>query len=842
MQQAAYQFQGFELSPSRRVLQLHGTEVAVTPRAFDVLLALVERAGRVVTKNELFELVWPKVVVEENNLQVQISTLRKLLGPRAIATVPGRGYTFTLLPGAGRAAPAEAHRRDDAKLPPGNLPAQLPPLYGRNEDIVALAQMLQSHRVVTVVGPAGIGKTRLAQAVAYALRRGHADGVWLVELAPLTDALLVVPTVARVLGYAIAPNEAALSALVDALGDRLLLLVLDNCEHLLASVAELATQIVAGAPNIRLLVTSQEPLHIAEERVDRLNALAVPATVDVASALNYGAVELFVARAQSADPRFVLNGDNGEAVVEICKRLDGIPLAIELAAARIPLLGVHGLRRRIDEQLRLLSGGVRTALPRQQTLRAALQWSHALLSSEERTVFDRLGVFVGSFSLEAAQRVACDEAIDPWAVLDHLATLVDKSLVLAEGGDVPRYRLLESNRALLLERLAAAGVTEQLQRRHAQVIADTLMGEDPMEGPSTRVHRIAPDLDNVRAAAAWATGPTGDRTIAIALAGASDMLWDARVCPDEGLRLCRLVEPWVDESVPLRLAARYWFAVSNLRVNVEISHQAKAGLKAVELFRRLEDRMWLFRALQSMALKFSWLCDRDAAQKALAEMQDLQDPSWPSWTRLAVENGLANCEYFAAQRPAEARRHFEAAIELHRRFGGDPYFAYHSELILVSLENDDGAFEVTVRRAQNLLARCEAGLGARVRPMILTWKGAALASLGHLQEAEELLRAAIPLLRHALGGSAQWGFYYVAYLLALQARAVDAARIVGYIDSFSAATISTRMKRRCYESTLAMVGKALPANELDGLRAEGRRLTEDEAIALAFPRRSSTPG
>ncbi len=569
MQPLAYQFEGFELMPGRRALRRDGKEVAVTPRAFDLLVALVERAGELVSKNELLDLVWPKVVVEENNLQVQISLLRKVLGPQAIATVPGRGYTFTLLRDAVQPGRAEPDRRDETSsgLAPGNLAAQLPPLYGRGDNVEAVVRLLEQHRLVSVVGPAGIGKTRVAQAVAHALRGSYADGVWLVELAPLADPLLVVSTVARVLGYAVAKGDAALASLVAVLREQRLLLVLDNCEHLLPSIVELATKVLAGAPQVRLLVTSQEPLHLGEERVDRLNPLAFPAAANgVAAASSYGAVELFVARAQAADPRFALSADNTEAVVDICRRLDGIPLAIELAAGRVPLLGVLGLRQRLDEQLKLLAGGVRTALPRHQTLRAALQWSHALLSPQERTVFDQLGVFVGSFSMQAAQQLACDGVIDEWAVLDHLAALIDKSLVLVEEGNAPRYRLLESSRAFALERLSDAGVLEALRRRHAQVMADALVGRNPMEGPNARTLRVAPDLDNVRAAAAWATGPHGNRQIAIALAGASDMVWDAQACSDEGERLYGVVEPWVDPSTPPLLAARYWFAVSNMPI------------------------------------------------------------------------------------------------------------------------------------------------------------------------------------------------------------------------------------------------------------------------------------
>jgi predicted ATPase/DNA-binding winged helix-turn-helix (wHTH) protein len=840
MQPVAYQFEGFELLPSRRALRRGGAEVSVTPRAFDLLVALVERAGELVSKNELLQLVWPKVVVEENNLQVQISVLRKLLGPHAISTVPGHGYTFTLLHDAVPPGRSEPGSRDQtsSRRAPGNLPAQLPPLYGRSEDLKALGRLLEQHRLVSLVGPAGIGKTRVAQAVAHASHGSYADGVCLVELAPLTDPLLVVSTVARALGHAVAKDDAALSSLVAVLREQRLLLVLDNCEHVLPAIVELATKILAGTTQVRLLVTSQEPLHLGEERIDRLNALAVPAAASgVAAASSYGAVELFVARAQAADPRFVLTPENTEAVVEICRRLDGIPLAIELAAGRVLLLGVLGLRQRLDERLKLLAGGVRTALARHQTLRAALEWSHALLTAEDRTVFDRLGVFVGSFSMQAAQQLASDEAIDEWAVLDHLAALVDKSLVLVEAGSVPRYRLLESSRAFALERLAAGGMLDTLRRRHAQVMADTLVGDDPMEGPNARMLRVSPDLDNVRAAAVWATGIHGDRQIAIALAGASDMVWDAQACSDEGERLYGIVEPWVDASTPPLLAARYWFAVSNMRLHVGMKRQAQAGLEAAKLFRCLGDRYWRFRSLLSASWKLSHLGDPVAAQAPLAEAQELLDPSWPLWTRAAIEHGHAQRAYFAQQRLGDARGHCDAVLDLHRRFGGDGYYVQVCEMVLVCIENDEGHFETAVRRAQDVIDGLGTALSAKFRSMFLIWQGTALTALGRLQEAEALFRAGVPQLKHAIG-SAQWAFYYVAYFLALERRMDDAARVIGYLENPNAPpTLSTATKRRCHHEARAMVAAALRDDEFDRLLAEGCALTEDEAVSVAFPPR-----
>src|SRR5258706_6331728 len=455
---AAYRFGSLELQPDQRRLLVNGRSVALGPRAFDVLMALAERAGQLVTKNELLDLVWAGLVVEENNLQVQISALRKLLGPQAIATIPGRGYRWTL---AADDASAQAAKSESALPAPsaGNalvpeVRAELPALYGRSEDVAAVRDLIRHHALVTVVGSAGIGKTRLAQAVAHELQDAFAGGVRLVELAPLADSDLVGATVARALGIAVGDPHTALDLTVQALASQRLLLVLDNCEHLLEAVDRVVAALRKGAPRVHVLATSQELLRHPDEHVYRLGALALPVEVTAARAREAGAIELFAARVQALEPRFMVSDANVAAVVDICRRLDGIPLAIELAAARVPLLGVDGVRERLDERFRLLTAGSRLALRRHQTLRAALEWSYGLLSEPEQRIFDGLGVFAGGFSLESAQRLGTDAEIDEWAVLDHLGALIDKSLVIADGGSA-RYRMLETTRAFALERLAA---------------------------------------------------------------------------------------------------------------------------------------------------------------------------------------------------------------------------------------------------------------------------------------------------------------------------------------------------------------------------------------------------
>lgn len=513
--------------------------------------------------------------------------------------------------------------------------SELPPLYGRSKDLAALCDLIQHHPLVTVVGPGGIGKTRLAQAVAHELRAKFADGVRLVELAPLADPDIVAATVARALGIATGDPRVALDLTVHALAGQDLLLVLDNCEHLLDPVERLVATFRKGAPSVRILATSQEVLRHPDEHVYRLDTLELPAEVTASAARDAGAVQLFVARVQAADPRFQLGDGNVAAVVDICRRLDGIPLAIELAAARVPLLGVDGVRKRLDERFRLLTAGSRLALRRHQTLHAALEWSYSLLSENEQAVLDRLGVFAGGFSLECAQALAGDDAIDAWAVLDHLGALVDKSLVIVDAGASPRYRMLETTRAFALERLAARGATLPMLRRHAEAILtlferfyrDNLAGEPVGE----HVTRLGADLDNLRGALHWASGPDGDRRIAIALigaAGAGRGFWTNAGLMSEGWQWCKALEPSVDASIPAIDSARFWLACAEQGISRSLDKCILDAQQAIALYRDAKDPVGEFLSWDRLGYALTLAYRLDEAKQAVERAEQLLDPLW----------------------------------------------------------------------------------------------------------------------------------------------------------------------------------------------------------------------
>src|SRR5712675_2320511 len=411
---AAIEFGRFRVLPHRRELLAEGRPVDLGGRAFDVLMVLIEASGAVVSKDALMNRVWPERVVEENSLQAQISALRRIFGADRdlIRTIAGRGYQFT---GELRPVSATPNAQATAGMPrpiptpsrlPTNLPEPVSELIGRDVELDEILDLSTSHRLVTLTGAGGIGKTRLGFAVARQLLPRFADGVWGIELAPLSDPELVPVAVATALGLELASGTASPLSVANALRAKQLMLVLDNCEHVINAAARMAEALLRSNPAARVLATSREPLRVEGEWVYPVPPLAVPAegSLDSEDRLRYGAVRLFVERARATAPHFLSDVRAAAGIAGICRRLDGIPLAIELAAARAAALGIDGLAARLDDRFRLLAGGYRTTMPRHQTLRATLDWSYELLTEPERVVLCRLAIFAGGFTLEAARR------------------------------------------------------------------------------------------------------------------------------------------------------------------------------------------------------------------------------------------------------------------------------------------------------------------------------------------------------------------------------------------------------------------------------------------------------
>jgi predicted ATPase/DNA-binding CsgD family transcriptional regulator len=590
-----------------------------------------------------------------------------------------------------------------------NLPTPITSFIGRASELAEVQQCLAAARLVCLVGAGGVGKTRLALRLAEQGVDSYPDGVLLAELAPLADAALVPQVVARAVGVREQAGEPITQTLKQALRFRRMLLLLDNCEHLAQACAELAEDLLGACPDLRILVTSREPLGTSGEVAWRVPSLSVPDSHRAPTAeqvLAHAATQLFVERATAARPEFQMTSQNAPAIIELCRRLDGIPLALELAATRVRLLSVEQIVARLDDRFRLLAGTLRTAPPRQRTLRATLDWSFALLEDSERQLFNRLSVFAGGWTLDAAEAICAGDRIDSGDVLDLLGRLVDQSLVVADhGGDRVRYRLLETVRQYAAEKLADIAESASIGRRHrdwflAQAESSQLELFDPRH-----VAWLADELDNLRAGLHWSI-ERSEVEPGLRMAIAVSAFWhqrgayaEGRACFGEVLRL-----PGV-EAAPS-------------------STHALALLRAA-----------LLAALQSDLLSARALCDESLTiVRRSGDMPVLADAECVigiiAWRHGDLEAAEAHFE----EGRFLSHAHGHAATE----------FYCLLNLALVALERGDPAAEEFARKS---LALAERIGHARGRPSALYALGRAAASLGRMGEARVSLEEALALHR-----------------------------------------------------------------------------------------------
>src|SRR5271166_3304837 len=498
------------------------------------------------------------------------------------------------------------------------LPAQLTSFVGRDTELAQLRELLSENRLLTLTGAGGAGKTRLAIQLAAQLTGEFADGVWYVDLAPITDPDLVPITTARAFGLPDQPGRSTMDTLTRFIADRQMLVVLDNCEHLLDASAALINALLGATAGLTFLATSREPIGVAGEVSWRVPSLS----------LADEAVELFIDRARRARPDFTLSDDDAATVGEICRRLDGLPLAIELAAARVRALSLTEILDSLHDRFRLLTGGARTAVRRQQTLRASVDWSHALLTEPERVLFRRVAAFLGGFDLPAARAVAGHDQVERFHVLDLLTLLVDKSLVVAdESRGRTRYRLLETVRQYALEKLGASGEADSMRSRHRDhytalaALLDSLAGSDYEQ----RIEQTDIEIDNLRAAFSWSR-ENSDVELALALASSLQPLWQARGRLREGLT-------WFDSVLTHEVA-------QDAEVAAAIRARALADKAVIDLVLGAADSV-------------------DRAQQALALARDIDDPA-------VLARALTACGLTAAYNAELAGTYFAEAIELAR--------------------------------------------------------------------------------------------------------------------------------------------------------------------------------
>ena len=543
-QRQALSFGPFCLYARERRLECEGRIVKLGSRALEILTILTERAGDVISKEELTTRVWPDMAIEDSGLRVHIAALRKALGDgrqgaRYVANVSGRGYSFVAPVTGTASAPMSP---PDTPIRGRDLPPRLEWIVGRDATIREVSEQLTAQRFVTVVGPGGMGKTTVAVAVAHSALDAFRDDVCFVDLGSVTGPAQVETSIASSLGMGPVAGD-IVESLIAFLRGRRMLLVLDGCEHVVNVLAPLAERLFGSSATLHLLTTSREPLRVHGEHVHRMDPLEVPpdqkAGVTAAAALRFSAVELFVERARASGARFSLTDDDASVVAEICRRLDGIALAIEFAAGRVEAYGIRGTADLLENRFKLLWHGRRTAPSRHQTLGSLLDWSYNLLDEQERRILRRLSIFVGSFSLDA---VAAIDGNDERAV-ESLGSLIDKSLISVETGgpDGAQYRLLDTTRGYAQAKLADTGERHAVARLHTIHMCSVLERERRMD-KDAQVRSLAAYLANTRSALDWAFSEGGDRDLGARLAAAAVPMFME-------LSLLRECQHWVEVAL-----------------------------------------------------------------------------------------------------------------------------------------------------------------------------------------------------------------------------------------------------------------------------------------------------
>jgi predicted ATPase/DNA-binding winged helix-turn-helix (wHTH) protein len=631
-------FGPFHLIAAERLLKKAGEPVHLGGRALDILITLVERAGEVVSRKELISRVWSDVTVEEANLRVHIASLRKALGDgrdgaRYIANVPGRGYSFVApVQRSAQIGPITGVSVRPVKFQ--TLPARLQRMVGRDEIIKALCSEVSSRRFVSVVGTGGVGKTTVAVAVAHGMATDFGNAVCFVDLAALRDGALVVPAVASAVGC-LGQTQDSLPRLLAFLADKRILLVLDSCEHVVESVAVLTEHLFREGPRVHIVATTREALRVEGENIYLLQPLDRPRSETrptAAEALTSPAVQLFMDRAAAGGYWHDLTDQEAPLVADICRQLDGIPLAIELAASRASTHGISGLAQLIGDRLMLLWQG-RRSVPRHQTLRATLDWSYNLLSEREKAVLRALSVFVGAFTPEMAQAVVEPDR-DTLHVADVITSLVDKSLISVPQTEVASsYRLLDTTRAYAAVKLAEQGEASAIARRHALYYAERLVAIRTNILQGRDLSAYSRQIGDIRAALEWTFSPSGDSSVGVALGLGAVPLFLGMSMLDECRRWCQqtiLALGEEDRGTQRELALQLSLATSSIYIRGNSDEVGKALERGFSLADSLGDTEYQLHFLAGLNLFRTRLADFDgalaAAQRYAAVAKELGRP------------------------------------------------------------------------------------------------------------------------------------------------------------------------------------------------------------------------
>ena len=723
---------------------------------------------------------------------------------------------------------------------PNNLPIQPTSFRGREHDLEEVKGLLNQHKLLTLFGSGGVGKTRLALQVGAEVLDGYHDGVWLADFAPITDLELVPSIIAKELGMTQAEGRRVDESIPQWLKRKKLLLILDNCEHVLESVASVADAVIRTCPDVRMLATSRQALDISGEGVYRLPSLATPeklAGLRSAEALDYGAILLFVDRAKAADNRFALTDDNTPVVADICRRLDGIPLAIELAAARVKVLSIPNLAQRLNERFKILTGGSRSALPRQKTLGALIDWSYDLLTPQEQKLFTRVAIFAGGFSLDAATAVCAGDGLDEVDILDLLSSLTDKSLVVADtGGKQERYHLLESTRAYSLDKLAATGERERLARRHAEYFRDQAQEADKRYGTGSTLTWFADveqELDNYRAALEWGLSQGHDAVLGAVIAGSLEQLWFRGGLVVEGRYWIEPALERISAAENPQIVARLWRALAAF---YSAKRACEAAERAVSLYETAGDHHGAGRARSALAFGLSQMGRLDEASEvnlaALATLQEYGDKAGVGRC-LNVQALIAN----SRGANAESRDLYAQALAFSKTLG-DELGAAIVQGNVAEMEFAEGDPEQALRTVTKALEMDpRRGVDTLNMAVYRTNSAAYQAALGDLDGAVVTAREGLSFARQAQDALMMAiALQHFALLSALLGKPPGAAKLLGYVEVQLKELGASRgpTEQWSYDKLMAALRERVSDAEIEKLAAEGAVWSEDQAVEEAL--------
>ncbi len=730
-----------------------------------------------------------------------------------------------------------------------NFPQRLTGLVGRETEVATITSLLQSAPLVTLVGAGGLGKTRCALEVGSDVSESFNDGVWFADLAPLSDASLVASTIATIFDVQETPGTPLLDTLVAHLRQKNLLLVIDNCEHVIEEASHCCATILRLCPNVKLLATSREALNVAGESVFRMPSLAVPASakgLQAADAAAYGAIELFDQRARAASPKFALNDDNAAIIADVCIRLDGIPLAIELAAARMNMLSPAQLAQRLDERFRVLTGGKRTALPRQQTMRALIDWSYDLLSPNEQWLFRQTSIFAGGFTLQPATTVAAGETIDELDVFDLLASLAAKSLVNAEPfGEETRYRLLESTRQYAREKLAAANEQERAASLHAAAYTDLAeqLEHDYESIPYQEwLERAEAEIENIRSSLTWSFGPNGEPLGALRLAATLYRVLGVFAAA-EARRWVQTARERVDVATPSIILARLALGEAFLAAAF---NQLRASLAAAEealaTFTTLHDERGVAEAQRLAGRSLIYMGRVDEGEQLLVE--SLRARREMGHSRLGgTLRDLAAVHALKGDVVQSRALLLEASAAFAE--GADEGNVAITAATLAEAEYRCGDAEAALRYGEEALAEVRRLGRMLTAAAILGNIAAYLIALDRYEPAQMRAREALSVAGEAQDAiSVAFALGHLSAIAALQSENGEkslegrtrAARLMGFVDERLSTLETAReyTEQLEYDRVISSLRDLLGADELAKLMDEGRSWTEERAIAEAL--------